>query len=364
MAHYHRASQLIQLATLTILLLISQTNFAAVGKVSEQTGPTEIVRNKNSIPSKIGTGVEMNDTVVTAKAKAKLTFEDNTTVNITEQSKLVIDDFVYDPKKGSGKLAMKVVMGTARYASGQIAKTNPQSVDIKTPTATVAVRGTDFSMTVDELGRSLIMLLPSCDNKACVTGAIEVSTDSGSVYMDTAYQTTFVADRNQPPSKPVIISIDQANINNMLIVSPPKEIDDEKYKSETKTALDVNFLDKDLLKYSKLDEDNLKFNSLDINLLDVDLLTNLLDESNKALAASQESMLEQKTMLPGYSEASGLKYGIDDNDKLVLYRISSHVAQITIDKESDKTININQDGSVAYQQVNKGGSTTINIIQK
>ena len=129
--------QLTRLAAATLLLSISLTNvFAGVGKVTEQTGPTEIVRNKNSIPSKVGSGVEMNDTIVTAKAKAKLTFEDNTTVNITEQSKLVVDDFVYDPKKGSGKLAMKVVMGTARYASGQIAKTNPQQVAINTPTAT------------------------------------------------------------------------------------------------------------------------------------------------------------------------------------------------------------------------------------
>jgi hypothetical protein len=362
-AHYLRALQLTQLVILTILLLTSQTNYAAVGKVSEQTGPTEIVRNKKSLESKINTPVEMNDTVVTAKAKAKLTFEDNTTVNITEQSKLVIDDFVYDPNKGSGKLAMKVVLGTARYASGQIAKSNPQNVNVQTPTATVAVRGTDFSMTVDELGRSLIMLLPSCDNKTCVTGAIEVSTDVGTVFMDVAYQTTFVSDRNAAPSKPIIVSIDQANINNMLIISPPKEIQED-YKQESKTALDVNFLDVDLLKYSKLDEDNLKFNSLDINFLDVELLTNLLDESNRALAASQESMLEQKTMLPGYNESSGLKYGIDENDKLVLYRISSHVAQIIIDKESDKTINISQDGSAVYQQVNKGGSTTINIIQK
>ena len=98
--------QLIQLVTLTLLLLISQTSPAAVGKVTEQTGPTEIVRDRKSIPSSVNSGVEMNDTIVTAKAKAKLTFEDNTTVNITEQSKLVIDDFVYDPKKGSGKTAI------------------------------------------------------------------------------------------------------------------------------------------------------------------------------------------------------------------------------------------------------------------
>ena len=76
--------QLIQLVILIIFLLLSQTSIAAIGKVTEQTGPTEIVRNKKSIPSSVNSGVEMNDTIVTARAKAKLTFEDNTTVNITE----------------------------------------------------------------------------------------------------------------------------------------------------------------------------------------------------------------------------------------------------------------------------------------
>jgi hypothetical protein len=125
--------QLIVPVTLTILLLLSPTSFAGVGKISEQTGPTEIVRSKKSIESKVNSSVEMNDTIVTAKARAQITFEDNTTVKITEQSKLVIDDFVYDPKKGSGKVAMKVVLGTARYASGQIAKNNPQAVELTFP---------------------------------------------------------------------------------------------------------------------------------------------------------------------------------------------------------------------------------------
>ncbi len=166
----------------------------------------------------------MNDTVSTARAKAVLTFEDKTTVKLTEHSKMIIDDFVYDPKKGTGKLAVNMAMGTARYASGQIAKNNPQQVSIKTPTATIAVRGTDFSMTVDELGRSLIMLLPSCDNKGCVTGAIEVSNLSGVVILDVPYQATMVSSLSTPPSQPTVIKIDQANINNMLIISKPPEI--------------------------------------------------------------------------------------------------------------------------------------------
>jgi hypothetical protein len=358
--------QLILLATAILSASLSQTSFSAVGRVTEQTGPTEIVRNKRSTPSAVNTPVEMNDTIVTARAKAKLTFEDNTTVNITEQSKLVIDDFVYDPKKGSGKVAMKVVLGTARYASGQIAKTNPQNVNVQTPTATVAVRGTDFSMTVDELGRSLVVLLPSCDDRGCVTGAITVKNDAGEVFLDQAYQATVVASLSAPPTTPVVVTLDQANINNMLIVSPPPQVRDDEIDHNKKTETLINFLDQDLLKYNALDEDELKrFRELDINYLDSDLLVNLLDLSNQQLAQSQEAILSEKTMLPGYSAASGLTYYFsDDESKLILRKATTHIAQVTIDREADVTLNISQDSAPLTQQVNRGGSTVITIIQK
>lgn len=358
--------QLTQQVVLTILLLLSLTSYAGVGKVTEQTGPTEIVRNKKSIPSNVNASVEMNDTIVTAKAKAKLTFEDKTTVNITEQSKLIIDDFVYDPNKGSGKLAMKVALGTARYTSGQIAKTNPQSVNVQTPTATVAVRGTDFTMTVDEMGRSLVMLLPSCDNKGCVTGAILVSNESGSVFMDVAYQATYVASLTAPPSKPVIVSIEQSNINNLLIVAPPQEVEEERRPQEQTTALDVNFLNKDFLKYDELDKDKLsEFRELDMNLLDAELLGNLLDISNAQLGKDIDQLAEQNSLLPGYSEASGLKYFFnDDGSKITLFRSTTHTASVTLNKESDATVNMTQDGVFVGQKLNRGGTTIIDIVQK
>ena len=357
--------QLLQLVIAVILLLTSQTNYAAVGRVLEQSGPTEIVRNKKSIASQVNAAIEMNDTVVTARAKAKLEFDDKTTVNINEQSKIVIDEFVYDPNKGAGKLSMKVALGTARYASGQIAKNNPQNVDVKTPTASIAVRGTDFTMTVDELGRSLIMLLPSCDKTSCVTGAIEVSTDGGSVLMTQAYQTTLVTSASAPPTAPVIVAIDQANINNLLIVSPPKELQEDKNTQQTRTALDVNFLNQDLLKYDELDKDLLNTRGLlDVNFLDADMLINALDASNAALAASQEAILEQSTMLPGYNAGTGLKYWVNDEGKLTLNKTGSHTAQITVSKEQSAVADIQQDGAQVYQKINSGGTTTITIIQR
>lgn len=344
----------------------SQTNASTVGKVTEQTGPAEIVRNKKSTPSAVNSPIQMNDIITTAQAKAQLSFEDNTTVKMTEQSKLIIDDFVYDPNKGSGKLAMKVALGTARYASGQIAKNNPQQVAVKTPTATIAVRGTDFSMTVDELGRSLVILLPSCDEKACVTGAIVVSNDAGEVYMDVPYQATYVSSLTTPPRSPVVLSIEPTNINNLLIVSPPIKPDDEELKVQNKNALDINFLDRDLLAENKLDVDELKkFKELDVNQLDANFLVNMIDLANQQLFSSFEQLAGLNQILPNYSEVTGIKYYFNEDDsKITITRNLNHIAEVTVLVEQSAMVNYIQDGQQVSQKVNTGGTTNITIIQK
>ena len=356
---------------ITILLLISPaTSNAGVGKVTEQTGPTEILREKKSISSSVNTGVEMNDTISTARAKAELTFEDKTTVKLTEHSKLIIDDFVYDPKKGSGKLALNMAMGTARYASGQIAKNNPQQVAIKTPTASIAVRGTDFSMTVDELGRSLVILLPSCDSKGCVTGAIEVSNLAGVVLLDVPYQATLVSSASSPPSQPTIVKLDQANINNMLIVSRPPEVQDDTQAGtakKEKSILDFNSLDVDLLKYTALDNNKLDDNkALDRNDLNVDLLAfnelNELDRQNASLLSNELD----NPILPGYSanKSLGLLYYFnDDQTKVTLYKAGSHNATATFDTTKNVTFTLIQSGQTIIQNVNKGSTSTLTITQ-
>ena len=358
-------SQLPALAIAITLTLLSQTSWASVGRVVEQTGPTEIVRNKKSLSSSVNSPVEMLDTIVTARARAKLEFADKTTVNITEQSKILIDDFVYDPKSGSGKLAMKMVQGTARYASGQIAKNSPQNVNVSTPTATVAVRGTDFSMTVDELGRSLVMLLPSCDAKSCVTGSISVSNDAGETILDVAYQVTVVTSLSAPPSAPVIVQIDAVNINNMLIVSPPPQVR-EALQDVQQTALDVNFLNQDLLKFDELDINYLeKFKRLDLNFLDLDFLVNLLDLSNRRLSASLEAMSREASLLPSYDPESGLRYFFNEDESKVTVRLNTApMAEVTVGVEHDAMVTINQRGWAVTQQINRGGTTIINITQR
>lgn len=331
-----------------------------MGKITQQTGPTEIVRNNKSSPSSVNSPIEMNDTIVTSKSTTLLGFEDNTQVKMTEHSKLIIDDFVYDPNKGVGSLGMRVALGTTRYASGQIAKNNPQSVNIKTPTATIAVRGTDFSMTVDELGRSLVILLPSCDNKGCVTGAIAVSNEVGTVFLDVAYQATLVSSLHQPPTEPKVINIEQTNIDNLLIVAPPIKTEEVSMRQQID---DINFLNQDLLKFSELEKNYLEdYKELDLNLLDGDFLVNLLDLSQ--LSLNQNSLTETNELLPKYNAINGIKYFFnDDKSKITLSKQLEHIAQITLSTEQNTQLNIIQDGIRVTQNVNQGGNTNITITQ-
>jgi hypothetical protein len=222
---------------LFLCLFASASAWAGIGNVAESTGaPGEITRGKDKVAGTKGAGIESNDIYTTKNGSVQLSFVDDTKVKITENSRLLIDDFVFDPKKSdAGKLALKVGMGTVRYASGQIAKTNAQQVAIKTPTASVAVRGTDFTMTVDETGQSLIVLVPSCkegekvkeyelEENKCRVGSIEVETLAGKVVLDHAFQGTFVASSNLPPTPPVVINMTESKISNNLIIVKPMEI--------------------------------------------------------------------------------------------------------------------------------------------
>ena len=218
-------------------LLTSINTWASIGNVSESTGtPGEITRGKEKVTGNKGTGIESNDIYTTRNGTVQLAFKDDTKVKVTENSRLLIDDFVFDPKKSdAGRLALKVGMGTVRYASGQIAKTNTQQVAIKTPTASIAVRGTDFTMTVDEAGQSLIVLVPSCkddekvkdyelEENKCKVGSIEVETLAGKVILDHPFQGTFVASTTISPTPPVVMNTIEAKLTNNLIIVKPMEI--------------------------------------------------------------------------------------------------------------------------------------------
>ena len=226
---------------LLLAIMLTLPGFAnavnPIGSVTDTKGTScQVERSKKTLPGDKGSAIEPMDIYLTKTCVSTLTFVDETKVKVTENSRLLIDDFVYDPKKSdAGKLALKVGMGTVRYASGQIAKNNPQQVAVKTPTASIAVRGTDFSMTVDETGQSLVVLLPSCkddsemkkyelEENKCRVGEIDVETPSGKVTLNQAFHATYVALPTLIPTPPVVLNTVESQVNSNLIIVKPMEI--------------------------------------------------------------------------------------------------------------------------------------------
>ncbi len=230
-----------------LLLAIATPAMAGIGSITDFKGAGQIKRGPKVSPASKGVGIEKMDTVSTnSQGRAKITFNDATTVNITENSRLLIDDFVYDGNnKSKGKLGLKLALGTARYASGAVAKGNAKGVNIRTPTATIAVRGTDFVMSVDEAGRSTIVLVPLCfDEKditkinfECPNGQIDVMTAAGVVSLTQPFQATLVENSFAPPSPPVIINPALKSMNNNIQIAPLETDDGQSLIQTAREAL-------------------------------------------------------------------------------------------------------------------------------
>ena len=194
---------------LSVLICLLSSSLAEVGNVTAQTRAAQITRKGDKILTEVDTPVQMRDLIQTLKGRADIKFVDDTKVSVTEYSKLIIDEFVYNPEKKTGKLSLKAALGTIRYSSGKIAKNSRKNVKIKSPTASVSVRGTDFTMNVQEDGASSFILLPSTDEAGnSYVGSIDVSTLGGTVTLNQAYEATTVTTAIAPPTPPQVIQQD------------------------------------------------------------------------------------------------------------------------------------------------------------
>lgn len=359
----------------TLLILPHSAN-SAVGKVTDLVNtPPSIQRQNSTLTASKGAGVEMNDSIRTQQGKVAITFQDDTKVQISENSKLVIDDFVYDPKSKNGKLGANVALGTVRYASGQIAKTSPQKVALNTPTATVAVRGTDFTATVDELGASTIILLPSCPNDrptrtvkdieaSCKTGEIEVSNEMGSVILNQPFQVTKVSSRAQPPTQPKTLNLSEMAISNLLIISPPAEVKQAvREQSKFFNPLDVDFLkEKGLENWLDMQSNTFYENKLQKNFLENSFLDSLFDIVGNLL---DEKLLEPvDPVLPDYRKASGIVAYKDEMTVGLCRDNGADIQCVTTPLTQNSTIYQTQGNLEFKNRVNQGGNTIITLIQR
>ena len=358
-----------------ILWFLTFSSFASViGDVILHEGNAIIERTDGEdVDSEIDLDIFSYDTIKTGKGNVAIGFIDDTRVDITQHSKLIIDEFVYDPNTKTGSLSLKAALGTVRYASGQIAKTSPTSVQIKTPTATIGVRGTDFTMTIDEVGSSTIILLPSCDtNGNCFVGEISVESDAGMIIMNQAFQATVVDTISSKPLKPVILDLEESMINNLLIISKPREIVEAIQSEELNkvaTALDIDFLKFDELEIDLLAEvEDEASTLLDVDFLDQNFLGDILEQLNIQLALQMRSEFDKKQgkydFKLGKDKVTGITI-LDEEPQWYFHReaASGSVVELRLEQENSYMMNIQQ-GDFELIDFELGGiESVITIIQ-
>ena len=360
---------------LTLTILPLKSSLASIGEVTQLEGNGVIDRkdgDKGIVVEK-ELDVFSYDTVKTGNGKVGIEFIDATRVDVTQHSKLIIDEFVYDPNTKTGKLSLKASLGTVRYASGQIAKNSATNVKITTPTATIGVRGTDFTMTIDEVGSSTIILLPSCDtNGNCFVGEISVESDAGQVILNQAFQATVVDTVASRPLTPVILDLDEEMIGNLLIISKPAEIEKMQKTEglvEVADALDIDFLQFDDLEVDYLEEDESQFaTGLDIDFLEQNFLADILEQINKELAKAMRSEFDKRSSVDGILLGKNPETGViilDEDPQWVWSRedASGSYIELRLDKEYGYVLNIIQSEFEQYDFELGGIENAITIQQ-
>ena len=347
--------------------MAAQAPVASIGDISELTGTAEVIRDE-PYGAVLDFDIQQMDDVRTSTGRVAITFLDNSIVKLTEHSKLVITKYVFDPDPAKGEMAMRFANGTARFISSKLGKIDKKNIRLSTPTADIAIRGTDFTCTVDELGRSLIILLP--DANGISSGEILVTTATGTVTLNKPYQATTVEVWESNPTKPVILDLTLDVIDNMLIVSPPDEQD---LSTETSTAsvadsgaiLDIDYLEFNDLEIDYLAEDALEFTELDINFLDVNFFEDLLAIIEEIDQLDSDN-LSTGALVQGTEIGQDLETQIItllQGDAIAFQRKVVQNAQLTVDASQGYTIILIQDGKYQQIVVNGGGNSTITITQ-
>ncbi len=370
--------------TIVNLLLIGSVSADSIGSIVEQSGSAQIKRQQEDlvVTAAYLPEIELNDVAETANGKLKIEFLDKAQLDIKEHSEVLIDEIYYDPDPSLSRMSMKFTMGTARFASGSLGLVNKANIDIQTPTATIGIRGTDFTTTIDELGRSLIMLLPDANGDP--SGEITVTNEAGVITLNQAYQATMVQSLNTMPTKPVTIGgITPSMIDNMFIVNPPTEV---KQAIQEQVDNDLNkdqgILDVDFLEYNELDkniddyyEEDKDYNRIDVDFLAGEFLPDLLDvveelvKTKKVLGDKQASgqsggsagfKIEGATL--GLNKDSQYNVFLEDGG-IVFFRDVNGVINLTFQAGAEVTLNTIVDGYEGTIRMNGGDDINIYIRQ-
>ena len=133
-----------------VLFSISAAALAAdAGEIKVVRGSAHIERGAERLPAKVGMPVQEADRVVTGiDGTVGITFADNSLLSIGPSSNFAIDRYVFDTTTHAGKFDSTLSKGTLAVVSGKMVKQSPDAMQVRTPSAIMGVRGTEFVVKV------------------------------------------------------------------------------------------------------------------------------------------------------------------------------------------------------------------------
>ena len=104
-------------------LTVAQPLAADIGEITELKGNGAVIRD-DTFPAFLEQDIKTMDDVRTANGRLGITFIDDSQVRLTEHSKLIIDEVIFDPDPNKSRMAMNFASGTARFITGKIGQIN------------------------------------------------------------------------------------------------------------------------------------------------------------------------------------------------------------------------------------------------
>jgi hypothetical protein len=121
------------------------------GTVKIVHGSVSVQRQQTVLPLAVGDPLYAGDHIVTAEdGSIGMTLRDDTLLSLGPKASFFLEQYQFDPSDDSGKIVASIVKGTLRFVTGLVGKIAPESQQLRTPDATIGIRGTDFIVDVPD----------------------------------------------------------------------------------------------------------------------------------------------------------------------------------------------------------------------
>ncbi|MBN2823925.1 MAG: FecR domain-containing protein [Campylobacterales bacterium] len=196
-----------------LILLLSFYAFANIGTIMAIKGKANVHRG-TTMSAKMGMVIKQGDRVTTSSnSRVQIMLKDDTVITIGASSSFAFREYRFDGTRKS-KANLKITKGYFRAITGKLAKIAPQRFRVKTTTALIGIRGTDFSA----------QIMRDKETIRCYSGSIWVKLDKGGRYNVDAGMLLDIQNRDVNIKKISDIPTTKSNLPNDLTDMPTPDV--------------------------------------------------------------------------------------------------------------------------------------------